>query len=305
MQYSYLHTFYDVLFPENEFGDDVLLWTIKNDPKVFGFVLWPQVSFFMGAIINEILGFAYRAGESKITFNQLSDAFKKAFASPQPAATFTKAEAVIGLANRFLSPRPSLKHYKHTLLRRRHSSGQLSSLLGGAQIFFSPRALAESFSRSDLKKIYQDVVTLAVAVNCLDDNTMQRVFVSASQAGLRIDEFMTILDLYNIGDIWDGLTPEEAARGAFNARKNHSGSRQRRHAGSHFQTSSSGNERTRKLSIFGLTAVANLKDLKKAYRKMAIKYHPDRNTGSKDAEKTATEKMAELNIAYDWLIENW
>jgi len=60
-----------------------------------------------------------------------------------------------------------------------------------------------------------------------------------------------------------------------------------------------------KLKLFGLKASATLKELKNAYRKLAKKYHPDRNTGTKANEEMATKKMVELNLAYDWLVENW
>src|SRR5579885_1491918 len=38
-------------------------------------------------------------------------------------------------------------------------------------------------------------------------------------------------------------------------------------------------------------------DIKKAYRKLAMKYHPDRNNGSKEAE----ERFKEIKEAYDVL----
>ena len=42
---------------------------------------------------------------------------------------------------------------------------------------------------------------------------------------------------------------------------------------------------------------ANAEEIKKAYRKQAMKYHPDRNEG----DKTAESKFKEINSAYDTL----
>ena len=49
--------------------------------------------------------------------------------------------------------------------------------------------------------------------------------------------------------------------------------------------------------ILGVDRSAGIEDIKKAYRKMAIKYHPDRNPGNKDAE----EKFKEAAEAYEVL----
>lgn len=66
-------------------------------------------------------------------------------------------------------------------------------------------------------------------------------------------------------------------------------------------------------SVLGLTKTATAEEIKKAYRKLAIKYHPDKNPGDKVAE----EKFKEINEAnevlgnsekrkkYDELGENW
>ena len=49
--------------------------------------------------------------------------------------------------------------------------------------------------------------------------------------------------------------------------------------------------------VLGVDKNASEEDIKKAYRKIAIKYHPDRNPGSKEAE----EKFKEAAEAYDVL----
>jgi molecular chaperone DnaJ len=49
--------------------------------------------------------------------------------------------------------------------------------------------------------------------------------------------------------------------------------------------------------LLGCTRTSSADDLKKAYRKLAMQHHPDRNEGDKDAEK----RFKELNHAYDIL----
>src|ERR1700734_2617065 len=50
-------------------------------------------------------------------------------------------------------------------------------------------------------------------------------------------------------------------------------------------------------ATLGVAREANAEDLKKAYRKLAMQHHPDRNPGDKQAEA----KFKEINEAYDIL----
>src|SRR5512142_3086877 len=50
-------------------------------------------------------------------------------------------------------------------------------------------------------------------------------------------------------------------------------------------------------AILDVPRTAADEDIKKSYRKLAMKYHPDRNNGSKEAE----ERFKEITEAYDVL----
>ena len=50
--------------------------------------------------------------------------------------------------------------------------------------------------------------------------------------------------------------------------------------------------------ILGVKKTAKEKDLKKAYRKLALKWHPDKNAKNKEA---ATKKFEQISEAYEIL----
>jgi molecular chaperone DnaJ len=54
-------------------------------------------------------------------------------------------------------------------------------------------------------------------------------------------------------------------------------------------------------SVLELEKWASKEDIKKAYRKLAMKYHPDRN----DWDKAAEEKFKQINEAYSTLSDDW
>lgn len=281
-------------------------WTFKNKPTEFGLMVWPVLTFLFAIMVSDFLRQLNLVFKLGIKPSELLKEIGGLFRVHSESDKLTKAEAVIGLSQRFLSPTPSLQDIHKAQILQGFSSSELSDVLRRPSQFIYPSVLKEDFGHRERFKIYQDVVTLAVSKNCANDNTMQRIFMSAYQAGLRVDEFLKIIDRFNLGDIWDGLSPDQArtrAKASTDEKGRQNGYGSRYHSGQ-YQQNSGESERERKLALFGLKATANLKDIKKAYRKLAKKYHPDRNTKSVKSEKLATERMAEINLAYEWLVDN-
>lgn len=67
----------------------------------------------------------------------------------------------------------------------------------------------------------------------------------------------------------------------------------------------SDNSMNRCYRTLGLRKGASLEDVKRAYRKLALQYHPDRLSGETDPEKISvyTKKFREINEAYEELLE--
>jgi molecular chaperone DnaJ len=61
----------------------------------------------------------------------------------------------------------------------------------------------------------------------------------------------------------------------------------------------SSRHRTDAYEILGVSRTASVEELKSSYRKLAMKYHPDRNPGDQEAE----EHFKEISQAYDILID--
>eukprot|EP00471_Norrisiella_sphaerica_P004145 CAMPEP_0184491986 /NCGR_PEP_ID=MMETSP0113_2-20130426/21945_1 /TAXON_ID=91329 /ORGANISM="Norrisiella sphaerica, Strain BC52" /LENGTH=487 /DNA_ID=CAMNT_0026876577 /DNA_START=330 /DNA_END=1793 /DNA_ORIENTATION=- len=53
--------------------------------------------------------------------------------------------------------------------------------------------------------------------------------------------------------------------------------------------------------ILGVSQDVSDRELKKAYRKAALRWHPDKNAGSEEEKKTAEEKFKDVNEAYEVL----
>jgi len=75
-------------------GGTNLVWLLKNKPSIFYLCIVPQLSFFVGLMIAQILQFSYRAGEHGVTLSNLIAGFRDAFRPAGMEAGLTEAEAL-------------------------------------------------------------------------------------------------------------------------------------------------------------------------------------------------------------------
>jgi len=142
-------------------------------------------------------------------------------------------------------------------------------------------------------KIVDHLLKFSVAAGLADPGFLQRLFIVAGGEGMSSNQYEGLLGKYGLRSHWN-RSYRTAPEDAWTRRDNT--------ARSYAQPQS---ERDRYLGLFGLTAGATAKEIKKAYRKLAKIYHPDRNRGKSDREQEqAAAKMRELNLAFDWLKTN-
>ena len=65
-----------------------------------------------------------------------------------------------------------------------------------------------------------------------------------------------------------------------------------------------GNRRTAALSILGLQPDATEQDIKTAYRRLSLKYHPDRNVDKSDMEKEEAERKFKEIVAAKQILDS-
>ena len=71
------------------------------------------------------------------------------------------------------------------------------------------------------------------------------------------------------------------------------------------KTGNSNSKRVKALLTLHLTEGFNQDQLKRAYRKLVVKYHPDKQFNNSEGEKvTAKQKFIEIQDAYDFLLNN-
>ena len=162
-----------------------------------------------------------------------------------------------------------------TVIDTQTRDNQSASLILGRLATSNPAKFVKTVDR---------LLQFAALSGLADNNFVQRLYIIAGGEGLRSRQYDVLLDKYGLRMIWSEYSSQN---------KTHST------AGGHTS------ERDRNLHVLGLNQGASMKEIKKAFRRLAKIYHPDRNVGKPEREQAeAAKKMRALNLAFDWLQTN-
>ncbi|NNE58249.1 MAG: DnaJ domain-containing protein [Hellea sp.] len=295
-------------------------WMFRVSCVVLIFILAMMGGLFQTGLITDnidqslgvILGYAagvfchHELNETEINFG-IVDKFLGRFGlaeDPRHAGKNTD-QTLIRLAAYFYRPFLSEMDISYSLkqLRRFRAWDSLDIQIVIAQSNanpITPNRLIERFGlkgSSKLKRIFSDLLQIGSDNAAGSPEMRKRLRMVATSAGLTEIQFDKIAGRFDIDPPW------QRGENARQSRHQHANQQGQRQYEPHRPVQ---NQKSEKLAIFGLQASATFEELKSAFRKMAIKYHPDRNM-TKDAstQQDAREKMTEINLAYDWLQANW
>ena len=107
---------------------------------------------------------------------------------------------------------------------------------------------------------------------------------------IRTVDFAQMQNYYTYGYRWEEQQDNRKYKGNYQSNRN--------------TTTNNANDRGRSWAckVLGVPENASESDVKKAYRKLALQYHPDKQIGKSEEEiKAATNKFREINEAYEML----
>ena len=180
-------------------------------------------------------------------------------------------------------------HIQNIVQRQAFGQQSASQILGRLAV-----SKPKSFTR-----ILDHLLKFSVGAGLADQSFVQRLFILAGGEGLSSKHYEALLRKYGLSAVWNNRSGHTFQEDAWTRREQSGGSFGHQHGGQSLS------DRDRYLAVLGLQPGACAKEIKKAFRKMAKIYHPDRNRGKSEAEQErAAEKMRALNLAFDWLKTN-